>query len=84
MADVNIQQSPSTETGRGSGAVWAVVAVVLIFLLAWFFFFRGGNDSAGTGDAQGTVQTPAGGASGSGGTGGGGTGGSGTTTPPPQ
>ena len=60
MADINVQQSPSTPpAGRGSGAVWAVVAVVLLFLLAWYVFFRGGD--AGT-DVDVDVNPPAAGA----------------------
>ena len=57
MADINVQNSPSTPpAGRGSGAVWAVVAVVLLFLLAWYFFFRGGDGGA---DVNVDVNTPA-------------------------
>ena len=74
MADVNIQQTPSSPSGRGSGAIWAIVVIVLLFLLAWFFFFRGGD--AGTGsDVNVDVNPPAQQAP-SGGTGGG-------TTPAP-
>jgi predicted metalloprotease len=43
MADVNIQQTPSSgeSRGGGSGAVWAVVVVILLLVIAWFVFGGG-------------------------------------------
>lgn len=48
MADVQVNQSPSTGTpqpvqsgGGGSGAAWAVVVIVLLAIIAWFVFGRG-------------------------------------------
>jgi hypothetical protein len=39
MADVNIQQSPQpVDTSGGSGAVWAIVALILLAVIAWFIF----------------------------------------------
>ncbi|HEY7232680.1 MAG TPA: hypothetical protein VH539_00965 [Gemmatimonadaceae bacterium] len=40
MADVNIQQTPSTGETRsgGSGAVWAIVVVILLLVIGWFVF----------------------------------------------
>ena len=84
MADVNIQNSPQSTPpapGRGSGAVWAIVAVVLLFLLAWFFFFRGNDGGTVRGDNTPAASTDAG-AGGAGGAAGG-TGGSGGTSTTP-
>jgi len=42
MADVNIQQTPSSGESRGgSGAVWAVVVVILLLVIGWFIFGGG-------------------------------------------
>ena len=43
MADVNIQQTPSSGESRsgGSGAVWAVVVVILLLVIGWFIFNGG-------------------------------------------
>ena len=45
MADVNIQQTPSPSSGEtrsgGSGAVWAIVVVILLLVIGWFVFGGG-------------------------------------------
>lgn len=88
MADVNIQQTPPPAgDGRGSsGAVWAIVALVLLLVVGWLVF--GGGLNRGGNNVDVDVNPPAadgggtgGGGTGGGGTGGGGTGGGGTTTP---
>jgi hypothetical protein len=37
MADVNIQSTPAS-SGGSSGAVWALVVVVLLVVIGWFVF----------------------------------------------
>ena len=68
MADVNIQQTPSSGESRGgsSGAVWAVVVVILLLVIGWFVF-GGGLTRRSRTDIN--VNVPAGqtGGSGSGG-----------------
>ena len=39
MADVQIQQTPSS--GGGSGLVWGIVVVILLAVIAWFVFGGG-------------------------------------------
>ena len=39
MADVQIQQTPTT--GSGSGWVWAIVVLVLLAVIGWFVFGGG-------------------------------------------
>jgi len=43
MADVNIQQTPGAPaaSGGGSGAVWAILVIVLLAIIAWFVFGGG-------------------------------------------
>lgn len=78
MADVNIQQTPPPAgDGRGSsGAVWAIVALVLLLVVGWLVFGGGLNRTT---KVDVDVNTP--GASSGGGSGGGGTGGGTGTTP---
>ena len=54
MADVQVNSGGSTpqqptvvESGGGSGAVWAIVVIVLLAIVAWFVFGRGmlGNNN---------------------------------------
>src|SRR3954469_8477985 len=86
MADVNIQQTPSSGESRGgSGAVWAVVVIILLLVIGWFIF-GGGFHRSSTTNLNVNVPGQSGG-SGSGGSGGGtggtggGTGGGATKTP---
>lgn len=74
MADVNIQQTPSSGESRGgSGAVWAVVVIILLLVIGWFIFGGGmhrtsttkvdvnvpGQTSGGSGGAAGgATKTP--------------------------
>ena len=76
MADVNIQQTPSSGESRsgGSGAVWAVVVVILLLVIGWFIF-NGGFSTRRTTNVN--VNVP--GQTGS--TSGGGTSGGATKTP---
>ena len=77
MADVNIQQTPSSGESRGgSGAVWAVVVIILLLVIAWFVFGGGLHKTSTT---KIDVNVP--GASGGSGGSGGGTGGGATKTP---
>jgi hypothetical protein len=71
MADVNIQQTPSSGESRGgSGAVWAIVVVILLLVIGWFVFGGGLNRHT---TANINVNTPGQtGGSGSGGSGSGG------------
>jgi hypothetical protein len=39
MADVQIQQTPTT--GSGSGWVWAIVVLILLAVIGWFVFGGG-------------------------------------------
>ena len=51
MADVNIQQTPTqpaATSGGGSGAIWAILVVVLLAIIAWFVFGGGLNRSSTT------------------------------------
>jgi hypothetical protein len=63
MADVqvNTPQPAQQSTGGGSGAVWAIVVVVLLAIIAWFVFGRGmmggGKDTNIKADVK--VETPA-------------------------
>jgi len=43
MADVNIQQTPSSGESRGGGlgAVWAVVVLLPLLVIGWFVFGGG-------------------------------------------
>jgi hypothetical protein len=69
MADVQVNQSPSTGTpqpvetgGGGSGAAWAIVVIVLLAIVAWFVFGRGmigGNDGDRDININAKVETPA-------------------------
>src|SRR5690242_20323502 len=84
MADVNIQQTPSSGESRGgSGAVWAVVVIILLLVIGWFIF-GGGLHRSSTTNLNVNVPGQSGGGSGSGGSGGGtaggGTGGGATKT----
>src|SRR3982751_6017012 len=89
MADVNIQQTPSSGESRsgGSGAVWAVVVIILLLVIAWFVFGGGFGRRSSTTNLNVNVPGQSGGGSGSGGAGsgggtsGGGTGGGATKTP---
>jgi hypothetical protein len=65
MADV-VNQSGGTppptvvETGGGSGAIWAVLVIVLLAIVAWFVFGRGtvgGRDTNIKADVK--IETPA-------------------------
>lgn len=74
MADVNIQQTPSSgeSRGGGSGAVWAVVVIILLLVVAWFVFGGGfsrrsttnlnvnvpGETSGGAAKSGGATKTP--------------------------
>jgi hypothetical protein len=85
MADVNIQQTPSapaTSSGGGSGAVWAILVIVLLAVIAWFVFGGGLHKTSTT---KIDINTPGASApsGGSGGTPSGGSGGGtgGTKTP---
>ena len=62
MADVQIQQTPSSD--RGLGWLWAVIAIVAIAVLAWFLF-AGGRTSTTRNETKVDISTPAGNASGS-------------------
>jgi len=77
MADVNIQQTPSAPatSGGGSGAVWAILVVVLLAIIAWFVFGGGLHRTNTTKIDINTpgASAPSGGSTG--GTSGGGTGG---------
>ena len=86
MADVNIQQTPTqpaTTSGGGSGAVWAILVIVLLAIIAWFVFGGGLHKTSSTKIDINTpgASAPSGGSGGSGGTGGGGGSGGGTKTP---
>ena len=76
MADVNIQQTPSSGESRsgGSGAVWTVVVVILLLVIGWFIF-SGGLNSRSTTNLNVNVPGQTGGGSG------GGTSGGATKTP---
>jgi hypothetical protein len=75
MADVNIQQTPSSGESRGgSGAVWAVVVIILLLVIGWFVF-GGGFHRSSTTNLNVNVPGQSGGGSGGGGASGGGTGG---------
>lgn len=41
MADVNIQQTPDTGAGGGTGWVWAIVVLILLAIIGWFVFGGG-------------------------------------------
>ncbi|HJQ19708.1 MAG TPA: hypothetical protein VJ867_05105 [Gemmatimonadaceae bacterium] len=65
MADVQVNNTPSGEPvatgGGGSGAVWAIVVIVLLAIIAWFVFGRGmvsGNKSKDI-NINAKVETPA-------------------------
>lgn len=77
MADVNIQQTPPPAgDGRGSsGAVWAIVALVLLLVVGWLVFGGGLNRNT---DVDVDINAPA---QSSGGGTGGGTGGGATKSP---
>ena len=60
MADVNIQQpapQPTvvTTSGGGSGAVWAILVIVLLAIIAWFVF---GGGLHRTTNAKVKINTP--------------------------
>jgi hypothetical protein len=59
VADVNIQQTPPPAgDGRGSsGAVWAIVALVLLLVVGWLVFGGGLNRTT---DVDVDVNAPAG------------------------
>jgi hypothetical protein len=56
MADVQIQQTPSS--GSGSGVVWGIVVVILLAVIAWFVFGGGFNRST-TSTTKIDIKTPA-------------------------
>ena len=67
MADVNIQQTPPAgDTGRGNGAVWAVVVVILLLVIAWFVFGGGMRRTTNVNINTPASGAPAGGSGGSG------------------
>jgi len=41
MADVQISNTPGTDSGSSAGWVWAIVVIALLAIIAWFLFFRG-------------------------------------------
>jgi hypothetical protein len=57
MADVQIQQNPpeTTSSGGSTGAVWAIVVLVLVLLVGWFIF-RGGLNRTSRTDIN--ISTP--------------------------
>jgi hypothetical protein len=73
MADVNIQQTPgpATTSGGGSGAVWAILVVVLLAIIAWFVFGGGLHRTSTTkveiNTPGASAPAPSGGAGGTGG-----------------
>ena len=76
MADVQIQQTPDSGSGGGSGLVWALVVLILLAVIAWFVFGGGLHKTSST-KIDVNVPGASGGSGGSGGAGGGG----GTKTP---
>jgi hypothetical protein len=75
MADVQIQSNPPETRSGGSGAVWAIVVIVLLLLIGWFVFRGGLNRSSRTDinintpsgqTGGGTPATPSGGGTGGG------------------
>jgi hypothetical protein len=65
MADVQVNQSGTptepVSSGGGSGAAWAIVAIVLLAIIAWFVFGRGmlGNNGSKDININAKVETPA-------------------------
>ena len=57
MADVQISNTPGTESGSASW-VWAIVVIALLGIIAWFLFFRGGAGGGNT-DVDVDVNPPA-------------------------
>lgn len=41
MADVQIQQTPSSDSGGGAGWLWAIIVLILLGVIAWFVFGGG-------------------------------------------
>jgi hypothetical protein len=65
MADVQVNAGGTptepVSSGGGSGAVWAIVVIVLLAIIAWFVFGRGMMSNRSTHDVNinAKVETPA-------------------------
>lgn len=66
MADVQVNAGGTptepVSSGGGSGAVWAIVVIVLLAIIAWFVFGRGmlgGDNGSKDININAKVETPA-------------------------
>jgi hypothetical protein len=68
MADVQIQQTPDSGSGGGSGLVWGLVVLILLAVIAWFVFGGGLHKTSTTKIDVNVPGASSGGSGGSGGT----------------